>query len=325
VEGVRHDPNLTRAQAYRRGIETIRRIAGDRFILGCGQPIGPSIGIVDGARIGPDVAPFWHPTTRAGEGQDMSAVSTLNALRNVFSRWWMHESLWLNDPDCLMVRDAETALTINEVRTLASAIALSGGMVLDSDRLPSLDDERREIISKLLPVYGKSAAPLDFFESDGMPSFLELDCGRHKMLGVFNWADEEREMAVQLPGEPTHVFETWRSAYRGVVEESITLSLPPHGCELLRLTPLLERPQVVGSTFHVLQGAVEIEDEAWDGESLVLRLRPVAVSEGELIIAVPDGFGVPHTDDGEASALDPGTWSVRTKVETGTRIELTFR
>jgi alpha-galactosidase len=59
VDGIRSNPNVTRAQAYRRAIEKIREIAGERFILGCGHPMGPSIGIVNGSRISPDVAAFW--------------------------------------------------------------------------------------------------------------------------------------------------------------------------------------------------------------------------------------------------------------------------
>ena len=61
AEGTRHDPGLTRAQTLRRGLEAIRRGAGKKtFILGCGCPLGPAIGIVDGMRIGPDVAPHWE-------------------------------------------------------------------------------------------------------------------------------------------------------------------------------------------------------------------------------------------------------------------------
>ena len=44
----------------RAGYDAIRRGAGDdAFILGCGAPLGTCIGVVDGMRIGPDVAPSW--------------------------------------------------------------------------------------------------------------------------------------------------------------------------------------------------------------------------------------------------------------------------
>ncbi|MGH7924232.1 MAG: glycoside hydrolase family 36 protein [Candidatus Binatus sp.] len=57
--GRRHNPNLTRGETLRHGLEAIRAGAGnDAFILGCGCPLGQAIGIVDGMRIGPDVSPF---------------------------------------------------------------------------------------------------------------------------------------------------------------------------------------------------------------------------------------------------------------------------
>ena len=235
VDGIRHDPNVTRAQAYRRGIEVVREAAGDRFILGCGQPIGPSIGVVNGARVGPDVAP-WHPQVRSGDREDMSAVSTLNALRNVLSRWWMHDSLWLNDPDCLMVRDTDTALTPDEVRTLATVIALSGGMVLDSDNLRKLSDENRRVISMSLPVYGKCAVPFDLFTAQGTPQFFELDCRTHRMLGVFNWDEHATDVAAPLSNTPTHVFDVWAQRYAGAHSRETTIRIPAHGCALLRLS-----------------------------------------------------------------------------------------
>jgi alpha-galactosidase len=324
VDGIRFDPNVTRAQAYRSGIEVVRKVAGERFILGCGQPIGPSIGVVNGARIGPDVAPFWHPKVRSDERDDMSSVSTLNALRNVLSRWWMHGSLWLNDPDCLMVRDSETALTFDEVRTLATVIGLGGGLVLDSDNLLRLSEERRDIISMLLPVYGRSGVPLDLFEADGMPRLFELECGAHRLLGVFNWDEQAADVTVRLPEEPTHVFEAWSQTYLGQHRESISLSIPSHGCALLGLRPAEEHLQVVGSSFHLLQGAVEIASEVWDGSALSMRLRPVARAEGEIFVAVPAGSGRPRADGCEVSQVSDGLWVLRLRVDEERELEMGF-
>src|SRR4030067_657255 len=84
----------------------------------------------------------------------------VNALRNTITRFWMHTRLWLSDPDCLLLRDSETALTPDEVRTLATVIALSGGMILDSDDVTRLPAERRRGLSRLLPPRGAGAVPL---------------------------------------------------------------------------------------------------------------------------------------------------------------------
>ena len=62
LPGRRYDPHATRAQALRRGLEVFRQAAGDEtFLLGCGCPFGPAIGVVDAMRIGPDTAPAWEP------------------------------------------------------------------------------------------------------------------------------------------------------------------------------------------------------------------------------------------------------------------------
>ena len=50
-----HDSHATRVEAYRRGMEAIRRGAGDAFILGCNHPIWPSLGLVHGSRSSNDI------------------------------------------------------------------------------------------------------------------------------------------------------------------------------------------------------------------------------------------------------------------------------
>ena len=236
VDGIRLHPEVTRAQAYRSGLEAIRDAVGERFILGCGNPMGASVALVDGARISPDVAPFWKPPgeARDPERSRMSEPSALNAIRNTITRWWMHGRLWQNDPDCLLLRDSETGLTPDEVQTLATVIAMSGGMVLDSDDLTQISDERREWLSMLLPPYGKAARPLDLFESE-MPRLLELDCGSHRMLAVFNWDDEAATIEAPV-GTAVQVFDSWSGEDLGVREGSIELELAPHGCRLLAIT-----------------------------------------------------------------------------------------
>ena len=77
AEGIRHHPEMTRAETLRRGLEAIRRGAGaGTFILGCGCPLGAAVGIVDGMRIGPDVAPYWGATAGARESPGRRSRST---------------------------------------------------------------------------------------------------------------------------------------------------------------------------------------------------------------------------------------------------------
>jgi hypothetical protein len=195
----------------------------------------------------------------------------------------------------MLARDSETALTLDEVRSLAAVIALSGGMVLDSDNLMRLSPQRLALLSMMLPPFGKSAVPLDLFESS-VPSLFKLDCVSHQVLGVFNWADAPAEVRAPLPDEPTHVFDVWQDAYLGVLSSAATFTIPPHGCKLLALRRAEGRPQMVGTSFHLLQGAVEVESEHWDPPVLRLRLRPVAKGQGNLYLHVPTGWSTRQTE-----------------------------
>ena len=147
------DPTPTPAQRVRAGFDAVRRGAGEQaFLLGCGAPLGPTIGVVDGMRIGPDVAPWWelpdsHPYP---PGYKATSPSTASALRATKARQFMHRRLWLNDPDCVMLRTSHTDLTPDEVRRWAFAVGDSGGMVLVSDDLALLDKDARVLLDEVI-------------------------------------------------------------------------------------------------------------------------------------------------------------------------------
>jgi alpha-galactosidase len=139
AEGFRYRRSWTRAETLRHGLAAIRAGAGeDAFVLGCGCPLGAAVGMVDGMRIGPDVSPYWG----SGGAGDPSTVHALDA---IIARSFMHRRLWLNDPDCLMLRARQTQLSADERLALASVIAGSGGMLLISDDMSLLGEEEGQL------------------------------------------------------------------------------------------------------------------------------------------------------------------------------------
>jgi len=147
------DAGVGRAERLRRGLEAIRAGAGEEaFLLGCGAPLGAAVGIVDGMRIGPDVAPHWLPDPPLVPGIEATLPSTRSAVRSIFARAFLHRRLWLNDPDCLMARSRDTRLGVEERRTLAAAIAASGGMALFSDDVASLGAPERSRVRETLAL-----------------------------------------------------------------------------------------------------------------------------------------------------------------------------
>jgi alpha-galactosidase len=155
IPGRYADATRTPAERVRAGYDAIRAGAGDDVVLlGCGCPLGPTIGVVDAMRIGPDVAPTWDvaPTTAVLPGYDAAAPSTRNAWVSTLSRSFMHRRLWANDPDCLMLRTRETALSPDATRAWAYAVAVSGGLALVSDDLALLDAEARALLDDVIAI-----------------------------------------------------------------------------------------------------------------------------------------------------------------------------
>jgi len=140
---------VTPIQAYREGLRVIRRAAGSGFVLGCGAPLLPSVGLVDGMRIGEDTAPCWK--TKPSPFQGPNAYF---ALKNAVMRHFMHRTLWLNDPDCLLLRDRENGLTRNERELYALAAGALDNMIIDSDRLSFLGPAEKALFLKTLALRG---------------------------------------------------------------------------------------------------------------------------------------------------------------------------
>ncbi len=153
ADGGYADASRTPAQRVRAGFDAIRRGAGeDTFVLGCGAPLANVVGVVDGNRIGQDVAPRWEPGEAIVAGYRDVQPATKLAYANTVTRAFMHRRLWCNDPDCLMLRTTQTALAPEAARTWAHTVALSGGMALVSDDLALLDDPARRLLDEVLEI-----------------------------------------------------------------------------------------------------------------------------------------------------------------------------
>lgn len=159
VPGRFSDPARTPAERVRLGYEAVRRGAGEEVVIvACGCPLSAVVGVVDAMRIGPDVAPSWNrmPTDAAFPGYERAAPATRHAYANTLARAFQHRRLWLNDPDCLMLRPTDTRLSADEARTWALAVGVSGGLALVSDDLSLLDGDARRLLDEVITI-GRTA------------------------------------------------------------------------------------------------------------------------------------------------------------------------
>jgi alpha-galactosidase len=242
--GVAYDPTLSSAERLQLGYRIIREAAGrDVFILGCGSPLSAAVGYVDAMRIGPDVAPYWFATYRYHLSRDPHALCTKFAIRSILNRCQMHRKLWINDPDCLLLRDSDTRLTSEERMSLANAIIVSGGMYVLSDKLSLLSPETwewmRDIDEMVHSCDQGRAWALDYMERETP----ELVYNSKGYLAVFNF--ENRIVHREIPfrfyladilNESAQFEDVWDGKRFSVDDGIMDMGeMKPHSSRLLRV------------------------------------------------------------------------------------------
>jgi alpha-galactosidase len=147
LDGVRHDPSLTSCQAYRQALAGVRAAVGSgAYLLGCGAPLLPSVGLVDAMRIGADTSRAWEPA-----GGDMSMPGGAAAELSVRGRSYQHGRYWVNDPDCLLLGP-----DVEQRERRAAMAREHGGLRGLSDRVADLDAwglaAARELLATVPPA-----------------------------------------------------------------------------------------------------------------------------------------------------------------------------
>lgn len=240
LAGKHFDPQMTRAQAYRRGLEIIGQALGDEnLILGCGAPQLASVGLVDTMRVSQDVSFAWAPFDPANGG----AVSTQHAVQNTLLRAPFNQHWWLNDPDCVIVRKKGdvNGMSRNENRTLASVAALTGSILLDSDNLAVIEAAYLQDLRRILPATARTARVRKWFSTDAeQPSQVELELEDGGwVLAAINWSRGHRQTVIGLPDEGTYrVYDFWSKKDLGIHHKRIRIPKhAPHQTIVLHCVP----------------------------------------------------------------------------------------
>jgi alpha-galactosidase len=179
IPGRRHQ-DVPRQAAYRSGLELVREAAGDAtYLLLCGAPIVPSIGIANGLRVGPDVAPYWEEDMNAQFVRDFSAPSARYAISTSLARLWLGDVVAL-DPDVAYFRSRYNLLTRREQQLLQD-LCLVCGFRATSDPPAWLDPEEREALRSFL-TEKPAITRLDryrFMIGDRLVDFSEVSLDQH--------------------------------------------------------------------------------------------------------------------------------------------------
>ena len=152
LPGVRQN-DISREQAYRQALRVMRNALGDAYLLTCGAPIIPSLGLCDGLRIGPDVASHWSSPRDDDLLGNFAIPGTRNAIRTTVNRLWL-APLVHTDPDIVYFASDKNMLTDEQERMLQD-LALICNFKANSDPPSWLREEDRVKLIKFLQASPK--------------------------------------------------------------------------------------------------------------------------------------------------------------------------
>jgi len=282
------DPSLGGERAYRAGLDAMRSEMGrSRFLLNCGAGWS-SCGLCDGVRIGGDVALSW-------EGMQQAIGSTM--------RWlYLNTLAFYTDPDVVCVRDP---LPVEQARLWATMVGITGQLLMASDKMYELPDERVELLRRIFPV--ADIHPMELYPLDGgqKPSIFDLKVckpgvGCWDVVALFNWAESELKTfelspaRLGLPLGSWVCLDVWTGELLDAGDGELDLDVPPASCRVIGYWHNEGVPRVVGTNRHLTQGIVDLDKVEWDGEHLRLSgtSHVVAGDPYKVRIFVPERFAI---------------------------------
>jgi hypothetical protein len=282
------DPSVSGDRAYREALAAFRKGMGSgRFLLNCGGG-WDSVRLCDGIRIGGDVQANWHGVMEA---------------RNCTLRWlWLNTLAFYTDPDVVCVRPP---LSRDQAETWALLVGITGQLLMASDKMYELGEDRIEILRRVFPV--ADIHPMDLYPqpAEAAPSVFDLKVAKPRVgawdvVALFNWSEKDGKTVDVTPAKLGLGEGPWlvADARAGIVvsrgDGRVSMKLAPASSALLVWHRLEDRPQFIGTNRHITQGAVDVDVVRWDARTRTLSgtSRVVGGDEYRLRIAVPPGWSV---------------------------------
>ncbi len=261
-------------------MEILREAVGEDYIIGCGGLYEGSAGLVNSLRSGSDMCSDWN---RGGSARPRMLVTMKqNIFRSFYGR------LWHVDPDSVMLRRRAERFRkskphlsrglLNDEEAFGAVVNqyVGGGLVSIGERFIELEEDRRVLLSHIIPSAAPAAEPLDW-EHPTCPTLLRTFVTPQDnalepwwTLVVFNFEAEEttRTLTIKeiMPGGavgPWAVFEFREQKFMGVLDgkDTVTLTIPGHSARVLRIAPWTgKQPVLLGTSLHLTGGACELKD-----------------------------------------------------------------
>ncbi|OHD74372.1 MAG: hypothetical protein A2177_02030 [Spirochaetes bacterium RBG_13_68_11] len=201
LPGVRGN-GMPREAAYRTALRVMREALGDAYLLACGAPVIPSVGLCDALRVGPDVAAAWDVPRDSVLLANHATPGARNAVRTTVHRLWLDPLVHV-DPDVVYFRTHRCTLDSAEkgvVRDLASVCGFRATSDIPGQLAP---DERANLLAFLAArprvertgryTFMLGGTPVDFSPAVPLPAPMRIAgalvgwlAGRRSVLQLFD-------------------------------------------------------------------------------------------------------------------------------------------
>ncbi|OGV73810.1 MAG: hypothetical protein A3K19_24560 [Lentisphaerae bacterium RIFOXYB12_FULL_65_16] len=295
-QGRPRDRHQTLHQMLAASFRVMREAAGNDVLIEGEGPMGLALGHVELQRVQTDNHAMWYRDQKSNNPYAPRVYGKELIMSFLHNRWWCNhrENVILRDfpsPFC-GAREAqpdvvEPLFNENEMQTqLAAAVLGSGGLLL-TDPMKELarQPERMRWISRLLPVWPDAATMVDPFPDSAYPAAYALRIRRefeeYTVLGVINWSDTvmdwrcplDRVLPSETAGREHWAFSYFEGRLLGKVHGELALTgIPAHGVRLVALRPCARHPQLVSTSLHLLQGAVDVANVRWSQKTRCLTV-----------------------------------------------------
>jgi hypothetical protein len=271
------DKTATSLEAYRKGLEAIRRGVGkDAYISVCGGHYGASYGIANTQRSGSDVKSQWNE-------------KELPKYRQNILRTWM-SGLWHVDPDAMMVRRQKDVLPTDK-RSLTNGLFtddeaftntinqfIGGELITFTEDFAKIDNDRKMLYRHVIPSVNSSSRPVDLFNTicpEVMITPVTPVCKKldgWNMLSIVNWGNDKKDYEIRineritgnLKGSSFLIYDFQKGEILGFTrtgEKVLIKDVSGHQSRLLKIVPWDgQKAMFLGTDLNFSCGGLEIAD-----------------------------------------------------------------
>lgn len=301
-----YSPEKTSSSIMRSIFQKARDELGPNYhMTQCAAPgiIDLSMGadIFDAVRIGRDVWSWNNVKTQVFD--------------KLCTHYPLHNVLTFCDPDHVIISDnrvlaADTCLSDASVRirttisteeaiTRLTPVSMLGLPFNIGDDLRRLSSERMDMMRKCLPVADVHPQNLGFTKKQEIVPICVNICkpfGSWTVFSVSNTTEcatvhtYDLQKDLGLAAGSYLLYDFWNDDFLGFSSNLLSLELQPHQTRNISIRKCTGYPQVVTSSRHILQGAVEIIGEIWKNNVLHIRTQCVADYDYNIKVFVPDTY-----------------------------------